>query len=119
MTFSGLIQSATPEACGTSATGTMWRRRDYVMLYDNSNAQFPKTVLFSVYGDKIDELNIQLGNEYDVELGFSTRWYKGKTYMSATAWKATPRAEAAQQTAAPQPEQPEQPAQPDEEPFPF
>lgn len=97
MTFSGIIQTALPEQSGTSAAGKAWRRKDFVLLYDNSNAQYPKTVLFSVMGDNIDKLNIQQGVEYDVEVDFSTRDYNGRTYMSATAWKATPKAQPAPQ----------------------
>lgn len=91
MTFSGIIQTALPEQSSTTAAGKQWRRRDFILLYDNSNAQYPKTVLFSVMGDNIDKLNIQQGIEYDVEIDFSTREYNGRTYMSATTWKATPK----------------------------
>lgn len=98
MTFSGLIQTALPEQSGTTAAGKTWRRKDYILLYDNSNTQYPKTVLFSVLGGNIDKLNIQQGVEYDVEIDFSTREYNGKTYMSATAWKASPKTQVAPQS---------------------
>ena len=97
MTLSGLIQSALPEQSGTTAAGKQWRRKDFILLYDNSNTQYPKTVLFSVMGENIDKLNIQQGVEYDVEIDFSTREYNGKTYMSATAWKATAKTQPAPQ----------------------
>lgn len=89
MKFIGTIEKALPEVSGTTAAGKQWRRKDYVLLYDNSNAQYPKSILFSAMGDKIDELNIQHGGEYEVEIDFSTRDFNGKTYMSATVWKAT------------------------------
>ena len=89
MTFSGIVQTAMPEAAGTSYAGKPWRRKDFILLFDNSNSQFPKTVLFSVMGENIDKLNIQQGGEYDIEIDFTTREYNGRTYMSATAWKAT------------------------------
>lgn len=97
MTFSGIIQTALPEQSGTTTAGKTWRRKDFVLLYDNSNTQYPKTVLFSVMGDNIDKLNIQQGVEYDVEIDFSTREYNGKTYMSATAWKVTAKNQSAAQ----------------------
>lgn len=107
MVFSGLIQTAMPEQSGTTAAGKQWRRKDFIMLYDNSNAQYPKTVLFSVMGENIDKLNIQQGVEYDVQIDFSTREYNGRTYMSATAWKAEAKGQSAQPTQAAYP-----PAQP-------
>lgn len=103
MVFSGTIQTAMPEQTGTTATGKTWRRKDYILLYDNSNAQYPKMVLFSVMGDNIDKLNIRQGVEYDIEIDFSTREYQGRTYMSATAWKATALVQAAEAPVSPVP----------------
>lgn len=90
MNFKGIITAAMPVASGTSKNGKEWRRASYILTYDNSNEQYPKSVLFDVMGDKIEQLNIQQGVEYEVEIDFSTREYNGRTYMSASAWKATP-----------------------------
>lgn len=90
MNFKGIITAAMPVASGTSKNGKEWRRASYILQYDNSNEQYPKSVLFDVMGDKIEQLNIQQGVEYEVEIDFSTREYNGRTYMSASAWKATP-----------------------------
>lgn len=90
MTFKGIITAAMPVASGTSKSGKEWRRASYVLTYDNSNEQYPKSVLFDVMGDKIEQLNIQQGVEYEVEIDFTTREYNGRTYMSASCWKATP-----------------------------
>lgn len=90
MTFKGIITAAMPVASGTSKSGKEWRRASYILQYDNSNEQYPKSVLFDVMGDKIEQLNIKQGVEYEVEIDFSTREYNGRTYMSASAWKATP-----------------------------
>lgn len=114
MIFSGIIQTAMPEQSGVTAAGKAWRRKDFILLYDNTNAQYPKTVLFSVMGDNIDKLTIQQGVEYEVEIDFTTREYNGRTYMSATTWKAT----AKNQPALQQPTQPQaQPQQADDIPF--
>ena len=90
MTFKGIITAAMPVASGTSKSGKEWRRESYILQYDNSNEQYPKSVLFDVMGDKIEQLNIKQGAEYEVEIDFTTREYNGRTYMSASAWKATP-----------------------------
>ena len=90
MTFKGIITAAMPVASGTSKSGKEWRRASYILQYDNSNEQYPKSVLFDVMGDKIEQLNIQQGQEYEIEIDFTTREYNGRTYMSASAWKATP-----------------------------
>lgn len=90
MNFKGIITAAMPVASGTSKNGKEWRRASYILQYDNSNEQYPKSVLFDVMGDKIEQLNIKQGVEYEVEVDFSCREYNGRTYMSASAWKATP-----------------------------
>lgn len=90
MTFKGIITAAMPVASGTSKNGKEWRRASYILQYDNSNEQYPKSVLFDVMGDKIEQLNIKQGVEYEVEIDFTCREYNGRTYMSASAWKATP-----------------------------
>lgn len=90
MTFKGIITAAMPVASGTSKNGKEWRRASYILQYNNSNEQYPKSVLFDVMGDKIEQLDIKQGVEYEVEIDFSTREYNGRTYMSASAWKATP-----------------------------
>lgn len=90
MKFKGIITALTPIAEGVSKNNRAWRRASYVLTYDNSNAQYPKSVLFDVMGDKIEQLNIQQGQEYEIEIDFTTREYNGRTYMSASAWKATP-----------------------------
>lgn len=89
-TFKGIISQALPEQSGVSRNGNAWRKHTYVLTYDNSNANYPKAVVFDVMNGKIDELNIQLGVEYEVEVDFSVREYQGKYYQSASAWKATP-----------------------------
>lgn len=90
MNFKGIITAAMPVASGTSKSGKEWRRASYILQYDNSNAQYPKSVLFDVMGDKIEQLNLQQGQEYEIEIDFTCREYNGRTYMSASAWKATP-----------------------------
>ena len=90
MNFKGIITAAMPVASGTSKSGKEWRRASYILTYDNSNEQYPKSVLFDVMGDKIEQLNIKQGVEYEVEIDFTCREYNGRTYMSASCWKATP-----------------------------
>lgn len=110
MNFKGIITAAMPIASGTSKNGKEWRRASYILQYDNSNAQYPKSVLFDVMGDKIEQLNIQQGHEYEIEIDFTTREYNGRTYLSASAWKATPTQQSAPQQPVYQQAQPQAPA---------
>ena len=95
-TFKGTITAALPVASGTSKSGKEWKRASYILQYDNSKPEYPKSVLFDVMGDRIEQLNIQQGQEYEVEIDFTTRDYNGRTFMSASAWKATATQQASQ-----------------------
>lgn len=119
MNFKGIITAAMPIASGTSKNGKEWRRASYILQYDNSNEQYPKSVLFDVMGDKIEQLNIQQGQEYEIEIDFTTREYNGRTYMSASAWKATPTQQYAPQQPAYQQAQPQTAPAPQADDLPF
>lgn len=89
MKFNVFIEKALDEQSGTSKNGRQWRKRSYVGVYDNSNQQYPKSIVFDVLGDKIDQLNIMPGNRYEVDVDFETRQWNGRYFLSASCWKAT------------------------------
>ena len=96
-TFKGVVTAITPIQSGTSKAGKQWQKIDVVLTYDNSKPEYPKAIVFSVMNDNIGKFNFQQGAEYDVEIDFSCREYNGRTYMSASCWKATPTQQPAQQ----------------------
>ena len=89
MTVTGTITLALHEANGVSKAGKNWRRRDYILTYDNSKPEYPKSVLFSVMNENIDRFNLQKGKVYQLELDFSTREANGRLFMDANCWRAT------------------------------
>lgn len=88
MEIKGIITTALPEQSGTSKSGKAWRKREYIVEYEHG--QYPKSVVFSVMGQKIDELNIQQGAEYDLSIDFEAREWNGRYFLQASCWKATP-----------------------------
>lgn len=115
-TFKGVVTAVSQIQSGTSRAGNQWRRVDAVLTYDNSKPEWPKAIVFSVMNDNIDKFNLQQGCEYEVEVDFSIREYNGKTYMSASCWKATPIQLTLVQPPSPAPNS-AQPEQTDEFPF--
>ncbi len=101
MEIKGTITNALPEQSGTSKSGKSWRKKEYIVEYEHG--QYPKSVVFSVIGQKIDELNIQQGAEYDLSIDFEAREWNGRYFLQASCWKATPTQQA---TAQPAPQQP-------------
>lgn len=88
-TFRGAVTAVSPVQSGTSKSGKQWRRIDVCLTYDNSKPEYPKSILFSVMNDNIEKFAFAQGAEYEVEVDFTTREYNGRTYMSASCWKAT------------------------------
>lgn len=89
MEIKGTITLALPEQSGTSKnSGKAWRKREYIVEYESG--QYPKSVVFSVMGQKIDELNIQQGAEYVLNIDFEAREWNGRYFLQASCWKATP-----------------------------
>lgn len=106
MKFNVTIEKALPEQSGTSRSGKAWRKRSYVGMYDASNTQWPKRITFDIMGDKIDQLNIQEGGQYEVDIDFDAREWNDRYFLSASCWKATRLdSEPAPQPTAPQPEE--------------
>lgn len=87
---------ALPEQSGTSKSGNVWRKREYVVEYEHG--QYPKSVVFSVMGQKIDELNIQQGAEYNLSIDFEAREWNNRYFLQASCWRATPTQQAPAQS---------------------
>lgn len=102
MKITGRINLVLPVQSGVSKTGKNWRRQECVLVYDEQNPSYPKSILFSVMNERIDSFNIQQNQVYEVEVDFETREYNGRYFMSASAWKCT------LQVGAPQPQAPVQ-----------
>ena len=88
MEIKGTITNALPEQSGTSKSGKSWRKKEYIVEYEHG--QYPKSVVFSVMGQKIDELNIQQGAEYNLSIDFEAREWNNRYFLQASCWRATP-----------------------------
>lgn len=85
MQIKGIIVAAMPEASGTSKAGKPWRKREYVL---ETQERYPKKIAFAVMNDRIDQLNIQPGVGYAVDVEAESREFQGKWYTTLTAWQA-------------------------------
>lgn len=88
MNVKGIITAVLPETSGVSKSGKNWRKKEYIVEYEHG--QYPKSVVFSVMGQKIDELNIQQGAEYNLSIDFEAREWNNRYFLQASCWKATP-----------------------------
>lgn len=83
MELQGKIIVVLPERSGTSQRGNQWRSISYVL---ETQEQYPKKLAFDVTNDKIDQLNIQLGEILTVQFDINAREYNGRWFNSVNAW---------------------------------
>ncbi|MDN3689598.1 DUF3127 domain-containing protein [Cyclobacterium jeungdonense] len=83
MELTGKIIQALEEQSGNGRNGT-WRKRDYIM---ETPGQYPKKVCLTVWGDKIDQFNIQPGQEITASIEVESREYNGRWYTDVKVWR--------------------------------
>lgn len=83
MDVQGKIIAILPLRKGTSAKGTNWQTQEYVL---ETQEQYPKRICFEVYGDKIQKLNISMGEVLTASIDIDAREYNGRWYNSIKCW---------------------------------
>lgn len=83
MEITGKIIRILPLQSGQGRNGE-WKKQDFVL---ETNEQYPKKVCFTVWGDKIDLFNIQMGDDLTVSITIESREYNEKWYTNIQAWK--------------------------------
>ncbi|MCQ2254636.1 MAG: DUF3127 domain-containing protein [Bacteroidaceae bacterium] len=98
MEIQGKIIAVLDKRSGTSArTGNTWAVQEYVV---ETHDQYPRKCMFNVFGeDKINNFNIQIGDEVTVSFDIDAREYNGRWYNDVRAWNVV-------KGAAPMPGQP-------------
>ncbi len=96
MKVTGKVIAILPITTGEGKNGT-WRSQDYVL---ETEGQYAKKVCFNLFGDKIDESNVQLNTQVEVDFDIDSKEYNGRWFTNIKAWKCT--TIGGVQTAAPQ-----------------
>ena len=86
MEFSGKVIAILPVRTGVSkSTGNEWKVQSYVV---ENHDQYPRRMCFEVFGsDKIDQFNIQMGEELNVSFDIDARQWNEKWFNTIRAWK--------------------------------
>lgn len=72
-----------PVQTGTGKNG-QWKKQDIIVETDG---QYPKKVCISIWGDKIDESQLKMGNRLKIDFDVESREYNGRWYTDVKAWK--------------------------------
>ena len=83
----GVITVALGERSGVSKAGKAWAIASYVLEYENG--QYPAHCCFDVFGDRIQEYSLQVGDHVQVWLDIDAREWQGKWYNSIRAYRCS------------------------------
>ena len=84
MEIKGKIIAVLPERSGVSQAGKEWMTQDYVLETED---RYPRKMSFTVFGrERIEQLNIQLGEVLTVKFDIDCKEYNGRWYNSIAAW---------------------------------
>lgn len=72
-----------PLQTGTGKNGE-WKKQDIIV---ETEAQYPKKVCISMWGDKINNSVLQVGNKLNISFDVESREYNGRWYTDVKAWK--------------------------------
>lgn len=98
MELSGKVIAVLEPRGGISKSGNEWKVQEYVI---ETHDQYPRRMCFDVFGaDKIQQFNIQIGEELNVSFDIDAREWQGRWFNSIRAWKVE-RVGAAMQAPAP------------------
>ncbi len=85
MEFTGKIIAILQPRSGVSKSGNEWKSQEYVI---EDYGQYPRKMCFDVFGaDKIQQFNIQLGEELIVSFDIDARQWQDRWFNSIRAWK--------------------------------
>jgi hypothetical protein len=72
-----------PIQTGTGKNG-IWKKQEIIV---ESEEQYPKKICISIWGDKINEGELQIGNLLKIDFDIESREYNSKWYTDIKAWK--------------------------------
>ncbi|MEN9548973.1 MAG: hypothetical protein RIR12_1564 [Bacteroidota bacterium] len=83
MQLTAKLTQILPIQTGTGKKG-VWKKQDIIVETDG---QYPKKVCISIWGDKINEGQLQIGNLLQIDFDIESREYNSKWYADIKAWK--------------------------------
>jgi len=83
MQLTAKLTQLLPIQTGTGKNG-VWKKQDIIVETDG---QYPKKVCISIWGEKISEDQLQIGNVLKIDFDIESREYNSKWYTDIKAWK--------------------------------
>jgi Domain of unknown function (DUF3127) len=83
MEIAGTVVSLLPLQTGQGKNG-VWKKQEFIL---ETPGQYPKKVCLSLWGEKVDEIKLNIGEKITASLNLESREYNGRWYTEARAWK--------------------------------
>ena len=83
MDIKGKVIQILPAQTGAGKKG-QWKKQEFII---ETQAQYPKKICLSLWGDKIDQYSLTVGEMVNVSVDLESREYNGRWYTEARAWK--------------------------------
>jgi hypothetical protein len=83
MQLTAKLTQLLPLQTGTGKNGE-WKKQDIIV---ETESQFPKKICVSVWGDKINESQLLIGNKMKIDFDIESREFNGKWYTAIKALK--------------------------------
>ncbi len=103
MEITGRILEVLPKVTGTNKSGNPWQKQEFIL--EVQGGQYPRKALMGIWGDKVDQFQIQKGEDVTVSFDIDCREYNGRWYNDIRAWNVVKKS-GAQTSAAPSPAAP-------------
>lgn len=79
----GEVKQILEEQSGQGKNGP-WKKQDFIL---ETQGKYGKKICITQWGDKIDQFNVQQGEQITVYIDIQSREYKGNWYTDVKAWK--------------------------------
>ena len=83
MELKGKVIQLLPLQSGMGKKGP-WKKQEFII---ETQSQYPKKVCLSIWGDKVDQFNVSVGQFVIAAVELESREYNGRWYTEARAWK--------------------------------
>ena len=83
MEITGTVVSLLPLQTGQGKNG-VWKKQEFIL---ETPGQFPKKVCLSLWGEKVDENRLNVGEKITASINIESREYNGRWYTDVRAWK--------------------------------
>lgn len=84
MDISGTVVAILPLQNGQGKSGNAWKKQEFII---ETQGQYPKKVCLSLWGEKVDENRVTIGDKVTVSFNLESREYNNRWYTEARAWK--------------------------------